>query len=441
MAYPTKPERDYSYTSFQESQGDNSFPGTQLDNDLANLKQAIDETIDFTASVIRSDGKLGNGVVAKSSLDESILLGIAPPRAWETGGSYAVDETIFTANALYICVVAHTAGVFASDLAAGRWQAYATFTPLTDITDGTVTTPKVVDGAITGPKVADGAITGPKVADGTLTKAKLAAALQAMLLPVGISAPWDGPIAPAGWVFKFGQRLSRVTYGALMDALTAVALGNVVSGSLTISGVGADLRNLGLEGSPIEGAGIPGGTTLAAVTATTVTLSQNASATVNGAQIRIFPHGAGDGSTTFTVPDDRDVAGIGRGNMGGTARGLVSTAGAGAPNLNTARLGATGGVDRHAISLAQIPNLAPAGVADGAGVLVGQTNTLKAFGVQLGSGATAYGTGAGSDVNIPVSVADVTRGLTIGALGGGGQAHPNMQPSRATNSIIFTGVV
>lgn len=39
------PDLDYSYTAFQQSQGDNSFPGTQLDNDLANLKAAIDAMI------------------------------------------------------------------------------------------------------------------------------------------------------------------------------------------------------------------------------------------------------------------------------------------------------------------------------------------------------------------------------------------------------------
>jgi hypothetical protein len=56
VAYPTKPTLDYSYTGFQQSQGDNSFPGTEIDNDLANVKASLDATIDFLEASIQSDG-------------------------------------------------------------------------------------------------------------------------------------------------------------------------------------------------------------------------------------------------------------------------------------------------------------------------------------------------------------------------------------------------
>lgn len=58
MAYPDKPSLDYSYTGFQQSQGDNSFPGSQVDNDLANIKDSLDGTIDFIKGAINSDGSL-----------------------------------------------------------------------------------------------------------------------------------------------------------------------------------------------------------------------------------------------------------------------------------------------------------------------------------------------------------------------------------------------
>lgn len=58
MGLPTKPTLDYSYTAFQQSQGDNAFPGTEIDNDHANLKLSIDETIDFLTGSFRSDGVL-----------------------------------------------------------------------------------------------------------------------------------------------------------------------------------------------------------------------------------------------------------------------------------------------------------------------------------------------------------------------------------------------
>ncbi|MGL4967012.1 MAG: glycosyl hydrolase family 28-related protein [Inquilinus sp.] len=69
---PTKPRLEYSYSGFQESQGSSDFPGTPLDNDLANLKQSIDGTIDALADVRRSDGALANAVVTYDSLDPSL---------------------------------------------------------------------------------------------------------------------------------------------------------------------------------------------------------------------------------------------------------------------------------------------------------------------------------------------------------------------------------
>ena len=71
MANPTKPEIDYSYTGFQAEQQDFPFPGTQLDNDLAELKRGVDDTIDALADVRRSDGALANEIVTPDSLSDA----------------------------------------------------------------------------------------------------------------------------------------------------------------------------------------------------------------------------------------------------------------------------------------------------------------------------------------------------------------------------------
>ena len=68
MADPVKPELDYSYTGFQQETQDRPFPGNALDNDLAELKRAADDTIDALKSVRRADGKLQNRVVTRDSL-------------------------------------------------------------------------------------------------------------------------------------------------------------------------------------------------------------------------------------------------------------------------------------------------------------------------------------------------------------------------------------
>jgi hypothetical protein len=346
MPTPSKPTLDYSYTAFQASQGTNTFPGTFIDNDLENLKAAIDETIDFVSPVIRSDGKLQNGVVGKSALSSDLLLGVAPPREWASAVAYAVDETVTINNSVFICTVAHTSAVFVTDQAVGRWALVFEFTDPIAPSDGSITEPKHADGGVSTRALAAAAVTEAKIATGAVSATKLASAVSRALMPIGAELDFAGVNPPAGWLLAFGQTVSRVTYSDLLTAMTASVTGNTANGSLTITGVSVDLRNLGLEGSPIEGLNIPGGATVASVTINTIVLSANATGTTSGVQIRIFPHGNGDGSSTFTLPDMRDRTGVGRGNMGGTAAARQTPAAATIGGFNTSRLGAVGGSAR-----------------------------------------------------------------------------------------------
>src|SRR5689334_21938639 len=77
------------------------------------------------------------------------------------------------------------------------------------------------------------------------------------VMPVGGVAPYAGSTAPTGWLFCFGQNVSRTTYASLFAAI---------------------------------------GTTF----------------------------GAGDGSTTFSLPDLRGRTPFGKDNMGGTAANRVT---------------------------------------------------------------------------------------------------------------------
>lgn len=128
MAYPTKPSLSTSYTAVEQSLGDGSFPGQELDVDLVALKAAIEGVIDFIQGVTRSDGKLANQSVSRETLAEDILLGFDAPSAWESGRSYIVPNTVFFDSVFYVCAVDHTAGLdFATDLASGRWVALVDF--------------------------------------------------------------------------------------------------------------------------------------------------------------------------------------------------------------------------------------------------------------------------------------------------------------------------
>lgn len=63
--------------------------------------------------------------------------------------------------------------------------------------------------------------------------------------------------------------------------------------------------------------------------------------------------GAGDGSTTFNVPDERGYARFGRDNMGGAAANRITSAGSG---INGASMGATGGAQNVTLALANLPD-------------------------------------------------------------------------------------
>lgn len=58
MAYPVSLDISYSYTGFASGLGDGSFPGSQLDNDLANVETSIDSINAFLSASFASDGRL-----------------------------------------------------------------------------------------------------------------------------------------------------------------------------------------------------------------------------------------------------------------------------------------------------------------------------------------------------------------------------------------------
>ncbi len=135
-------------------------------------------------------------------------------------------------------------------------------------------------------------------------------------VPVGALVPYAGFTAPTNYAFAYGQAVSRTSFSLLFAALTNSQTGSISSGSPTITGL-SDTSQLGY-GQVVEAVGIPGGTTILSCTSTTCTMSGNASVTRSGT-ITFFAYGAGDGATTFNLPNMRGRGFAGRDNMGGTA--------------------------------------------------------------------------------------------------------------------------
>jgi hypothetical protein len=147
-------------------------------------------------------------------------------------------------------------------------------------------------------------------------------ALYAGLGSVPGQMEWFATMAPpANFLAANGSAVSRVTYAPLFNALTAQTTGSISSGSALITGIPSTQSMW--QGMPISGPGIPAGTTITSVAANQVSISAVATATNASAAIVIAPHGVGDGSTTFNVPDGRGVEFRGWDNGRGMDSGRV----------------------------------------------------------------------------------------------------------------------
>lgn len=102
------------------------------------------------------------------------------------------------------------------------------------------------------------------------------------------------------------------------------------------------LRNRTGEIQAHAGAAVPAGCLPCAGQAVSRTLYAGLFATLG------TTYGAGDGATTFNLPDLRDRVAVGKGDMGGSAAGRITDA---VSKLDTAALGAAGGAQSSAIAV------------------------------------------------------------------------------------------
>ncbi|MTD33669.1 hypothetical protein [Paludibacterium denitrificans] len=104
-----------------------------------------------------------------------------------------------------------------------------------------------------------------------------------------------------------GSAIGRTVEPLLFAALCPTRSGTLTGGQATVTGLSTTLDMW--VGMPVEGDGIPDGTTVSSITSTTA-IMLSAAAMVSGEQVlTIFPFGYGYGgsATTFGVPDDRGL--------------------------------------------------------------------------------------------------------------------------------------
>lgn len=160
-------------------------------------------------------------------------------------------------------------------------------------------------------------------------------------------------------------------------------------------------------------------------------------------------YGAGDGSTTFNLPDLRGRVAGGKDDMGGTAAGRLTAAGAGVAGTT---LGATGGTQVHSLTTAQMPAhnhgvtdpTHSHSVYDPTHTHTQQSWNLTAFDGTGGPHQVGADAPSSGNLGIVNSVTAAATGISIYASAtgisiqnqGGGGAHNNTQPTIVLNHII-----
>lgn len=93
------------------------------------------------------------------------------------------------------------------------------------------------------------AVGNSQISDGAVTLAKLATAVQALLVPAGSLVPFAGTSEPSGWLFCYGQAISRTTYAALFAAIGTSFGGGDGSTTFNVP----DLRGRVVAGNDVMG--------------------------------------------------------------------------------------------------------------------------------------------------------------------------------------------
>jgi hypothetical protein len=243
-------------------------------------------------------------------------------------------------------------------------------------------------------------------------------------IPLGSVFFGDYGTIPPKTVYGAGQALSRASYPAYTAAVTRAQAGTLTAGSATIASVG-NTAGLGF-GMPLEGTGIPAGTTIVSVTLTTIVMSANA--TVNGAQtVTTFltGYGAGGSSTTVGVKDCRNKALVGRGDMNGTDAGLLTTGvfGSGAsPNV----INAVGGSQTITMTQANL-------VAHNHAVFLNDPGHSHTYLFRTGNPVGGGGAFGPADTALTTNTSTNATGITVrDAAGGGGTANQTASTGSTT---------
>lgn len=128
MTQPTAYTKTTNFASDEANNvgGRSTVRTSNLDAEFDNIALTLRQTLQNLARIQRDDGQLTDGLVELYNLSTvarlSLQTAFNPRGAWIASTSYAVGDLIEQNASSYICIVAHSSTVFATDYAAGKWQ-------------------------------------------------------------------------------------------------------------------------------------------------------------------------------------------------------------------------------------------------------------------------------------------------------------------------------
>ncbi len=125
---PTTYNREFDFTGYQTAAPSAPLPASHIDAELNRLKVTTDSLIASLALIQRADGEIANASIGADQLSAQLIAGVNPATAWLTATAYTTSDYVFHTQKLYHCLVAHTSGTFATDLAAVKWLEISDFT-------------------------------------------------------------------------------------------------------------------------------------------------------------------------------------------------------------------------------------------------------------------------------------------------------------------------